>query len=88
MADKYFQLSLSRDAETFVERESKVRGFDTPAAYVENLVRDAQRQAARDRAEQLVQEGVASGEPVVADDAFWARLRSELNSRVRYPKTA
>jgi hypothetical protein len=47
----------------------------------------ARREMAHNRAEQLVLEGVASGEPIVADEAFWARLRLELNSRIRLPKT-
>lgn len=88
MSNSRPHIALSEESEAFVQREWRARGFESASAFVESLLRDAQRQSAHDRAEQLVLEGVASGEPIIADDAFWSRLRSELNSRIRYPKTA
>ena len=88
MSDVRPHIALSAETEAFVQREWRARGFDSPSAFVESLVRDAQTQSARDRAEQLLLEGLASGEPIVADEAFWSELRNELNSRIRYPKTA
>jgi hypothetical protein len=81
MEKQVLHLTLSSELRLFIEQEAAAHGLASATAYVESLVREAQCGEARDCAEQLVLEGVASGSPIIADEAIWSRLRSELNAR-------
>src|SRR5690349_14215480 len=63
----------------FVEAEAEAGSFENPSAYVEELVvREAQRMAVSRRLEELVREGLESGEPIEVTPEWWARKRAEL----------
>jgi Arc/MetJ-type ribon-helix-helix transcriptional regulator len=88
MASNPLHISLSPELQEFLQRQATKLGFESLDQYIESLVRTERRESARDRAEQLVLEGINSGEPVIADEAFWTRFKRELNSRIKLPKTA
>jgi len=69
-----------RSADDYVEallREAEVReGQAASQEFVRNLTPDQNA-----RLEELIQEGLDSGEPVVADEAFWEQLRGRIAGR-------
>ena len=77
------------DVLAMAERKAKAAGAATVADYVAKLIRDdveslpstAAGPSFRTREEliQLLREGYASGNPVVADDAFWEDLREQID---------
>jgi antitoxin ParD1/3/4 len=70
----------------FVEAEAEAGGYDTPSAYVEDLVvREAQRRKALRRLEEQVREGLESGAPVEVTPEWWARKRAELSAGFSAP---
>ena len=75
-------VELSRPLREFVEERAAATGFETPAAFVRDILERERRKAERDRLEALALEGLASGEPEEADDAWWAERYAELDRRL------
>jgi antitoxin ParD1/3/4 len=71
-------ISLPDPLKKFVDRQVKDRGYAGASDYVRELIRDDQRRAAADQLRGLIAEGLASGEPLIADDAYWKRKRKKL----------
>lgn len=71
-------ISLPEALKKFVDRQVKVQGYAGASDYIRELVREDQRRAAADQLRKAIAEGLASGEPIVADDAYWKRLRRKL----------
>lgn len=66
----------------FVEERAAAAGFETPGAFIRDVLEREQRRAERNRLEALALEGLASGEPEEADDAWWAERHAELDRRL------
>jgi antitoxin ParD1/3/4 len=71
-------ISLPEPLRKFVDRQVKDRGYAGASDYVRDLIREDQRRAAADQLRSIIAEGLASGEPIVADDAYWKRKRKQL----------
>lgn len=69
-------ISLPEELKRYVETRIK-EGYSTPSEYVRELIRDDQRRQSRQHLEELLMEGMNSGEPVRADERFWADLKAE-----------
>jgi len=67
-------ISLPEQLKRYVEAQIKA-GYSTPSEYVRELIRDDQKRRARRRLEELLLEGMNSGESVQADEKFWADLK-------------
>jgi predicted kinase len=74
-----------------------VQGSDDPEQLVLGLLRAAQEEEAqirewekanRDELERKLTEGLESGAPIVADDAWWERWRAELVNRFGRAETS
>ena len=74
-------ISLPDDLKQYVEAQTKA-GYSTPSEYVRELIREDRKRRAQQRLEQLLLEGLNSGEPVVADEKFWADLKTEALERI------
>ena len=71
-------ISLPDPMRAFVEAEVAKGGFGTASEYIRHLIREAQKDAAQNRLEQLLLEGLDSGTPIVADEEYWRRLKADL----------
>ena len=61
----------------FVDEQMAARGFGNVSEYFRTLVREAQEKDRQDRLEELLLEGLNSGEDIPLDDKFWKDLREE-----------
>jgi antitoxin ParD1/3/4 len=73
-------ISLPEDLKKYVEQRAK-HGYSTPSEFVRELIREDRRKRARDRLVHLLEEGLQSGEPIVADARFWSDLKREARAR-------
>jgi len=76
MAMTSMNISLPDELKQYVEEQTKA-GYSTPSEYVRELIREDQKRRTQQRLEQMLLEGLNSGEPVAADQEFWADLKSE-----------
>jgi antitoxin ParD1/3/4 len=81
MAMTSMNISLPDELKQYVEAQTKA-GYSTPREYVCELIREDQKRRAQQRLEQLLLEGLNSGEPIVADEKFWADLKTEALQRI------
>lgn len=69
-------ISLPDELKLYVEAQTKT-GYSTPSEYVRELIREDQKRRAQERLEQLLLEGLNSGERIPTDVKFWAELKDE-----------
>jgi antitoxin ParD1/3/4 len=88
MALTSMNISLPEALKEYAEAQTK-HGYSTPSEYVRELIRADQKRRAKERLDALLLEGLDSGEPIQADDAFWADLKREALAKLRsHKKTA
>lgn len=82
-------ISLPDEMRAFVDEQLKSGGYSTASEYVRKLIRDAQKQAAQERLEALLLEGLES-EPIEITPDFWKTLREDahkaLEARKKNPR--
>ena len=69
-------ITLPDDLQAFVERQVAERGYVTCDEFIRDLIR---REMDARQLRDLVAEGAASGQAVVADDAFFDRLYQRID---------
>ena len=74
-------ISLPESLKSFVERQVETRGYGNVSEYFRSLLRDAQEREADKRLEELLLEGLESGEGIEITPAFWEQKRTELRER-------
>jgi antitoxin ParD1/3/4 len=80
-------VSLPEGLKTFVEERASAR-YASASEYIRELIRRDQKDAAKERLEGLLLEGLESGEPMVVTEDYWNKKRQELAAcqRKRKPK--
>lgn len=76
-------ISLPDPMRAFVEAEVAKGGFGTASEYIRHLIREAQKDAAQNRLEQLLLEGLDSGTPIEVTPEYWAAKRASLEARLK-----
>jgi antitoxin ParD1/3/4 len=74
-------ISLPETLREFIETQSTQDGYSTPSEYICALVKEAQKQKAREKVEDLLLEGLNSGEPVEMTAQEWSDIRREVYER-------
>ncbi|MCK4342976.1 MAG: type II toxin-antitoxin system ParD family antitoxin [Phycisphaerae bacterium] len=74
-------ISLPEEMKTFVDEQVAKEGFSTASEFIRALLREAQKRAADERLEQLLLEGLDSGEPIEVTPEYWANLRARAAKR-------
>lgn len=69
-------ISLPEELKQYAEEQTKA-GYSTASEYVRELIREDQKRRGQERLERLLLEGLNSGEPIPADEKFWAELKAE-----------
>ena len=73
-------VSLSESLRAFAEERSRT-GFSSASEYIRELIRRDQKEAAKEKLEALLIEGLESGDPIVVTENYWAKKRQALESR-------
>jgi antitoxin ParD1/3/4 len=76
-------VSLPAAMKKYVRERVKAENYSNASDYIRTLIREDQRRRGIDVLEQLIVEGLNSGEGVVLDDAEWGRIRAEAKRRAK-----
>ena len=76
-------ISLPKNLREYVETQVRQDSYSTPSEYLRWLIRQDQKRNAAERIEALLLDGLASGEPIEINQAFWEKKRATLTSRRR-----
>lgn len=74
-------ITLPEPLRRYVEGRVEAGGFGTADHYFRDLVEQDRQKVEIDRLEALALEGLASGEPIEMNDAWWARKYAEFDER-------
>ncbi len=73
-------ISLTDDLKQFVDEQVAAKSYTSTSEYLRELIR---RQRDIERLRQMIDEGLNSGPGVVADDAWFERMRARAKGRSR-----
>ena len=76
-------ISLPDPLRDWVEGQVKGGRYGNASEYVRELIRRDQERQAQERLEQLLIEGLDSGDPIPVTPEFWASLRGDVQRRVQ-----
>jgi antitoxin ParD1/3/4 len=78
-------ITLPESLKAFVDDRVAAGESESPDAFIQGLIREAQKRRARERVDDLIQEGLDSGPatPMTADD--WSELRRRVADRLAQP---
>jgi antitoxin ParD1/3/4 len=76
-------ISLPDSMRSFIEEQIAQGGYSTASEYIRHLIRQAQKQAEKERLETLLIEGLESGDPIEVTDEWWEEKRTQLVDRLR-----
>jgi antitoxin ParD1/3/4 len=76
-------VSLPPALKKYVRERVKADSYSNASDYIRTLIREDQRRRGIDVLEQLIVEGLGSGEGVVLDDAEWTKIRGEARRRAK-----
>lgn len=72
-------ISLPEEVQPFLQSQAIAADYKSTSEYVYHLiVLEQERLAQQTRIEALLMEGLKSGEPIEATDAWWEQKRSQL----------
>jgi len=80
-------ISLPEPLRDFVHQQMTSRGFGNVSEYFRTLLREAQEKERGTRLEELLLEGLNSGEDIPLDAKFWKDLRAEALEMIEKRKT-
>jgi len=78
-------VQLPDAAQSFIEEQVASGRFTSPSEFIVNLVEQARRQAAHERLEALLLEGLDSGPPIEVTPEYWEKRKAELAEKYRRP---
>jgi antitoxin ParD1/3/4 len=70
-------ISLPESLKEFIDREVESKGYGNVSEYVRGLLREAKARESEARLEELLLEGLASGEGESLNKKFWTDLRRD-----------
>jgi antitoxin ParD1/3/4 len=82
MSNTTMNISLPEALREFVEERVTEGSFANASDYVRALIRDDRAKRAQAVLESKLLEGLESGPPVVADDAYWDDLKRDVRARI------
>ena len=74
-------ISLPVTMKDFVERQVQENGFSTPSEYIRSLVRDDQKRRVDEKFDELLLEGLKSGDGIEITPEYWEKKRAQLLER-------
>lgn len=74
-------IALPESLKTFVQQRVAEGGYTDANEYVRDLISADQKRKAEERIDDLLLEGLESGPPIPATDAYWEEKKRKLNER-------
>ena len=74
-------ISVLASQKTYIKRQAASEGFATPSEYIRRLIGADQKRRAQERLEQLVLEGLDSGDSTPMTKKEWDDIRVEVRKR-------
>ncbi len=74
-------ISLPQSLKDYVEGRVKTSGYSTPSEYVRELLRQDQKRCAEEKLEELLLDGLNSGDPIEITPEYWENKRRQLVER-------
>jgi antitoxin ParD1/3/4 len=71
-------ISLPDSMRAFIDEQIAQGGYSTASEYIRDLIRQAQKQAAQEKLDNMLLEGLASGEPIEVTDQWWQEKQERL----------
>lgn len=71
-------ISLPDSMRAFIDEQIALGGYSTASEYIRDLIRQAQKQAAQEKLDSLLIEGLESGEPIEITDEWWQAKQERL----------
>lgn len=71
-------ISLPDSMRAFIDEQIAQGGYSTASEYIRDLIRQAQKQAAQEKLDNLLLEGLESGEPIEVTDEWWQEKQERL----------
>ena len=75
-------ISLPDPLKDFVDNQMASRGFGNVSEYFRTLLREAQERERETRLDELLLEGLNSGNDIPLDEKFWKDLRAEASEMI------
>ncbi len=79
-------ISLPDQLKEFVDEQIASRGFGNVSEYFRSLLREAQEKERETRLEELLLEGLTTGQEIPLDSRFWRDLRAGAAARIEQRK--
>ena len=86
MAMTSINISLPQELKQYIEAQTQA-GYSTPSEYARELIRENQKRQLQEQLERRLLEGLNSGGSILADERFWADLKTEAVSLLKARKT-
>jgi len=67
----------------YIEQQTALEGHSTTSDYLQKLVNEERRRKAEARLEELLMEGINSGDPVPVTPEFWKNLWARVDARLK-----
>ena len=71
-------ISLPDSMRAFIDEQIAQGGYSTASEYIRDLIRQAQKQAAQEKLDSLLIEGLESGESIEVTDEWWQEKQERL----------
>ena len=71
-------ISLPDSMRAFIDEQIAQGGYSTASEYIRDLIRQAQKQAAQEKLDNLLLEGLESGESIEVTDEWWQEKQERL----------
>ena len=81
MENESVHFSLPAPMRRWIEEQIKAGRYGNLSEYIRELIRRDQDRVVQERLDQLLLEGLESGEPIEVTPEFWARKKKELVAR-------
>ncbi len=71
-------ISLPDSMRAFIDEQIAQGGYSTASEYIRDLIRQAQKQAAQEKLDSLLIEGLESGQSIEVTDEWWQEKQERL----------
>jgi antitoxin ParD1/3/4 len=80
MAITTMNVSLPDTLKAFVDTQVEEGDYGSASEYIRDLIREDKQRKFGQKLQAMIEEGLNSGPPIVADAAFWEQLHDEIES--------
>ncbi|MBP0019599.1 MAG: type II toxin-antitoxin system ParD family antitoxin [Cyanobacteria bacterium SBLK] len=79
---KTMNVSLPDTMRDYIEQQVKTGGYGSVSEYIRDLIRQDQKQKAKEQIETLLLEGLDSGKPTPMGDRDWVEIRQAVRDKL------